>query len=268
MAEVKTSREIFTERRGKVAIITLNRPDSLNALCISMRDPLLEAFEGASRDTAVGAIVVTGAGRAFSSGGDITFMESVIAKGGRFADFRGLVDAGQDLVLALDKIEKPVIAAVNGAAAGGGMSLALACDVRWASEKAKFGQSFVRIGLHPDWGALYTLPRLIGSSRALELMWTGDLIDAAEALRLGIVSRVLPVEQLLDETLALAERLASGPAVAIAEIKKSVKLALGYTLEQALKHEIEAQERCWSTRDAREGFAAFLAKRAARFEGR
>jgi 2-(1,2-epoxy-1,2-dihydrophenyl)acetyl-CoA isomerase len=268
VAEVKTSPEILTERRGKVAVITLNRPDSLNALSISMRAPLLEAFEGASRDRAVGAIVVTGAGRAFSSGGDITFMESVMAQGGRFADFRGLVDTGRDLVLALDLIEKPVIAAVNGAAAGGGMSLALACDVRWASEKAKFGQSFVRIGLHPDWGALYTLPRLVGTSRALELMWTGDLIDAAEALRLGIVSRVLAPEALLDETLAFAERLASGPAVATAEIKKSVKRSLGYTLEQALKHEIEAQERCWNTRDAREGFAAFLAKREPRFEGR
>ncbi|TMQ59513.1 MAG: 2-(1,2-epoxy-1,2-dihydrophenyl)acetyl-CoA isomerase [Candidatus Eisenbacteria bacterium] len=268
MAEVKTAHEIFTERRGRVAVITLNRPDSLNALSISMRAPLLEAFESASRDDAVGAIVVTGAGRAFSSGGDITFMESVMAQGGRFADFRGLVDAGRDLVLALDKIEKPVIAAVNGAAAGGGMSLALACDVRWASEKAKLGQSFVRIGLHPDWGALYTLPRLVGASRALELMGTGDLIDAAEALRLGIVSRVLAPEALLDETLAFAERLASGPRVAIAEIKKSVKRALGYTLEQALKREIEAQERCWNTNDAREGFAAFLAKREPRFTGR
>ena len=268
MATVKASSEIFTERRGKVAVIMLNRPESLNALSISMRVPLLEAFEGASGDPAVGAIVVTGAGRAFSSGGDITFMESVMARGGRFADFRGLVDAGRDLVLALDKIEKPVIAAVNGAAAGGGMSLALACDVRWASEKAEFGQSFVRIGLHPDWGALYRLPRLVGTSRALELMWTGDLIDAGEALRLGIVSRVVPPERLLDETLDFAERLASGPAVAIAEIKKSVKRALGYTLEQALKHEIEAQERCWNTKDAREGFTAFLAKREPRFEGR
>ena len=136
------------------------------------------------------------------------------------------------------------------------------------SEKSKFGQSFVRIGLHPDWGALYTLPRLVGASRALELMGTGDLIDAAEALRLGIVSRVLAPEALLDETLAFAERLASGPRVAIAEIKKSVKRALGYTLEQALKREIEAQERCWNTNDAREGFAAFLAKREPRFTGR
>ena len=148
------------------------------------------------------------------------------------------------------------------------MSLALLCDVRWASEKARFAQSFVRIGLHPDWGSLYTLPRLVGASRAMELMWTGDLIDAAEALRIGIVSRVLPAERLLEETVAFAERLAQGPAVAIAEIKRSVRGALGYTLDQALKREIEAQERCWNTRDAREGFRAFLAKREPRYEGR
>ena len=289
MAEVKTAHEIFTERRGRVAVITLNRPDSLNALSISMRAPLLEAFESASRDDAVGAIVVTGAGRAFSSGGDITLLAqdtSTINAVGEASAVAATVGAGglttvsigvalgrndisNDIeAYVLNAIEKPVIAAVNGAAAGGGMSLALACDVRWASEKSKFGQSFVRIGLHPDWGALYTLPRLVGASRALELMGTGDLIDAAEALRLGIVSRVLAPEALLDETLAFAERLASGPRVAIAEIKKSVKRALGYTLEQALKREIEAQERCWNTNDAREGFAAFLAKREPRFTGR
>jgi 2-(1,2-epoxy-1,2-dihydrophenyl)acetyl-CoA isomerase len=267
MAGVRTA-EVLTERRGRVALVTLNRPESLNALAVEMRAPLLEAFGEAARDPGVGAIVVTGAGRGFSSGGDITFMESVMARGGNYEDFRGLVDAGRDLLLAIDKIEKPLIAAVNGAAAGGGMSLALACDVRWASEKAKFAQSFARIALHPDWGSLYTLPRLIGSSRALELMWTGDLIDAAEALRLGIVSRVLPAERLLEETLGFAERLARGPAVALAEIKRSVRGALGYTLEQALQRELAAQERCWNTRDAREGFAAFLAKREPRFEGR
>lgn len=268
MAETRTLPEIQVERRGRVALITLHRPDSLNALSVEMRAPLLEAFRHASRDDGVGAIVVTGAGRGFSSGGDITFMQSVMEKGGRWEDFRALVDTGRDLLVALSEIDKPVIAAVNGAAAGGGMSLALACDIRWASEKAKFAQSFVRIALHPDWGSLYTLPRLVGTSRALELMWTGDLVDATEALKLGIVSRVLPPERLLEETLAFAERLASGPAFALAEIKRSVRGALGYTLDQALRQEIDAQERCWNSRDAREGFAAFLEKREPRFEGR
>lgn len=260
--------EILVERRGPTALITLHRPDSLNALTVEMSHELHEALEGAAGLSGVHVIVITGAGRAFCSGGDITFMQEVMSKGGRFEDFRALVDSGRELMLAFQAIEKPVIAAVNGAAAGGGMSLALACDVRWASESARFGQSFVRIGLHPDWGALYTLPRLIGPSRALEAMWTGDLIDASEAHRLGIVSRVLPADMLLHETLAFAERLARGPAVAIAEIKRSMRAALGYTLEKVLAREIEAQESCWNTSDAREGFAAFLAKREPRFEGR
>ena len=260
--------EILVERRGPTALITLHRPDSLNALTVEMSRELRGAIEGAAGLSGVHSIVITGSGRAFCSGGDITFMQEVMSQGGRFEDFRALVDSGREIALALQKIEKPVIAAVNGAAAGGGMSLALACDVRWASENAKFGQSFVRIGLHPDWGALHALPRMIGASRAMEVMWTGDLIDAAEAHRLGVVSRVLPSDMLLRETLSFAERLARGPAVAIAEIKRSVRGALGYTLEEALAREIEAQERCWNTSDAREGFDAFLAKREPRFEGR
>jgi 2-(1,2-epoxy-1,2-dihydrophenyl)acetyl-CoA isomerase len=178
------------------------------------------------------------------------------------------VEAGREITSTLQTIEKPVIAAVNGPAAGGGMSLALACDIRWASDEARFAQSFVRIGLHPDWGALHTLPRLVGASRALELMWTGDAIDAAEALRIGLVSRVLPADSLLSKTLSFADRLAQAPLVALLEIKRSVRRSLGYTLEESLAREIDAQERCWNTRDAREGFAAFLAKRDPHFQGR
>jgi 2-(1,2-epoxy-1,2-dihydrophenyl)acetyl-CoA isomerase len=140
--------------------------------------------------------------------------------------------------------------------------------VCWAAEGARFGQSFVKIGLHPDWGALYTLPRLVGVSRALELMWTGDLIDAAEAARIGIVSRVLPADRLAPELLDFAARLARGPAVALAEIKHSVRESLGYSLEEALARELSAQERCWGTADAKEGFRAFFEKRDPKFEGR
>lgn len=260
--------EILVERHDRTALITLNRPDALNSFRVEMARDLMEALGGAARDPGVRAIVLTGAGRGFCAGGDITFMQEVMESGGRYADFRPLVESGREIASALQAIEKPVIAAVNGAAAGGGMSLALACDVRWASEHAKFGQSFIRIGLHPDWGALHSLPRLIGTSRALEVMWTGEMIDAAEALRLGIVSRVVPAESLVSQTLAFADRLARAPSVAIGEIKRSVRRSLGYTLEESLAREIDAQERCWNTRDAREGFAAFLAKREPRFEGR
>jgi 2-(1,2-epoxy-1,2-dihydrophenyl)acetyl-CoA isomerase len=260
--------DVLVERRDRVALITLNRPDALNALVGDMRALLREAFEGTAADPGVRVIVVTGAGRGFCSGGDIRFMEDVMARGGRFEEFRPLLEAGRDVVRAIHATDKPVLAAVNGAAAGGGMNLALACDIRWASEKARFAESFVRIGLHPDWGGLHTLTRLVGPARALELMWTGDLLDAAEALRLGLVTRVLPPDALLPETLAFAERLARAPAVAITAIKQSVRASATLSLEEALAREIEAQERCWGSRDAREGLAAFLEKREPRFEGR
>ena len=259
---------VLLERHGRVLLVTLNRPDVLNALVIDMRQALRDAFDDAARDPEVRAVVLTGAGRGFCSGGDIPFMKEVMESGARFEDFRPLVAAGREVALAIHRCGKPVIAAVNGAAAGGGMGLALMCDTRWASEKAKFAQSFARIGLHPDWGSLYALPRLVGAARALELMWTGDPVDAAEALRIGLVTRVLPHESLLPETLAFAERLARGPAVALAQIKRSVWNSLGYDLEQSLAREIDAQEQCWNTRDSKEGVAAFLEKREAKFEGR
>jgi 2-(1,2-epoxy-1,2-dihydrophenyl)acetyl-CoA isomerase len=260
--------EVLVERRGSVALLTLNRPDVLNALSVSMAEALAETIEAQSRTADVRVIVITGEGRAFSSGGDIAFMKNVVDRGGRFEDFQPLVGGGPAVVRAILHSDRPVLAAVNGVAAGGGMSLALACDVRWAAEGARFGQSFVKIGLHPDWGAVYTLPRIAGVSRALELMWTGELIDAAEAQRIGIVSRVLPAERLLPELLEFAARLARGPAVALAEIKHSVRESLGYSLEEALARELSAQERCWGTTDAKEGFRAFLEKREAKFQGR
>ena len=268
LSDPKAVQEVRTEHRGLVALVTLHRPEALNALSVEMGIALTDAIVLASADSQVGAIVVTGAGRAFSAGGDIAFMKSVFDKGGKFEDFEPLVGGGPGFMRAIAACDKPVIAAVNGAAAGGGMSIALACDIRWASDRTRFGQSFVKIGLHPDWGSLHTLPRLVGASRALELMWTGDLIDAAEANRIGLVSRIVPGDQLLSEALAFAERLASGPGFAIREIKRSVRESLGYTLEQALARELESQERCWKTRDAREGITSFLEKREPRFEGR
>jgi 2-(1,2-epoxy-1,2-dihydrophenyl)acetyl-CoA isomerase len=260
--------EVLVERRDRVALLTLNRPDVLNALSVSMAEALTEAVEAASASPEVRVVVITGQGRAFCSGGDIAFMKKVVDQGGRFEDFQPLVGAGPGVARAIMLSPKPVLAAVNGVAAGGGMSIALACDARWAAEDARFGQSFVRIGLHPDWGAVYTLPRIVGVARALELMWTGDLIDAAEAQRIGIAGRVLPPERLLPELLEFAARLSRGPAVALAEIKHSVRDSLGFSLEEALAQELSAQERCWGTADAREGFRAFLEKREAKFEGR
>ena len=259
---------LLVELQGRVLLLTLNRPEALNALDPPLGQALAHEIARAAEDPGVGAVVITGAGRAFCSGGDIAFMKSVFDRGGRYEDFEPLVGGGPGVVCASESCPKPVIAAVNGAAAGGGMSLALVCDMRWASEKARFGQSFVRIGLHPDWGSVHALPRLVGQARALELMWTGEIFDAAEAQRIGVVTRVLPEADLLPKTLDFAARLADGPAVALAEIKRSVRASLGYTLEQALDRELEAQKRCWNTRDAREGITAFLEKREPRYEGR
>ncbi|HET9951101.1 MAG TPA: enoyl-CoA hydratase-related protein [Candidatus Eisenbacteria bacterium] len=259
---------VLTEIRGRVLLVTLNRPDSLNSMLADAGGLLRDAVERAAKDPAIGAVVVTGAGRAFCAGGDIPLMGSVMATGAKWENFSGVVTGGREFALAVRACPKPVIAAVNGAAAGGGMGLALSCDIRWASETAKFSQGFAKLGLHPDWGSVYALPRLIGVSRALEMMWTGDAIDAAEALRLGIVSRVLPPEQLLSETLAFGERLANGAGFALAEIKRSALASLTLSLEGALEREIDAQERCWNSRDAKEGIGAFLEKRAPKFEGR
>ena len=263
-----TGAHVLTEKRGRVLLITLHRPETLNSLARDMAGLVVEALRTAATDASVGAVVITGAGRGFSAGGDIALMQTVMKDGGEWEKFKDVVEGGRDLALAVRACPKPVIAAVNGAAAGGGMGLALSCDIRWASENAKFAQAFAKIGLHPDWGSLYHLPRLIGPARALELMWTGDAVDAAEAFRLGIVSRVLPAEQLLPDTIAFAERLAQGAGFALAQIKQSVNASLTLTLEGALAREIEAQEMCWNSRDAKEGITAFLEKRAPKYEGR
>ncbi len=263
-----TSTHVLTERRGRVLLITLNRPDSLNALVGDMGPLVADAVAGASRDPEIGAVVVTGAGRAFSSGGDIGLMKEVMSAGGRWTDFVHVVEGGRTVATAIRSCPRPVIAAVNGAAAGGGMGLALSCDIRWAAENAKFAQAFAKIGLHPDWGSLYALPRLVGASRAFELMATGETVDAAEALRLGIVSRVLPADRLFEEAMSFAERLAGGARFAIAEIKRSAQASATLSFEGALERELEAQERCWSSRDAKEGITSFLEKRPPKFEGR
>jgi enoyl-CoA hydratase/carnithine racemase len=267
-SSVSSAPELKSERRGRILLLTLNRPDSMNALTVSLAEAIRDAVMEAAADPDVRVVVLTGAGRGFCSGGDLGFMKGVLERGGDFEEFRPMIAAGREIALGIAACDKPVIAAVNGAAAGGGMGLALSCDIRWASEGAKFAQSYVRIGLHPDWGSLYALPRMVGASRALEMMWTGDPVDAAEALRLGIVSRVLPAESLLPEALDFAQRLAAGPAETYAEIKRSMREMLGDDLEEVLSWEIDAMKHCWNTRDAREGIEAFLEKRAAKFEGR
>ena len=190
---------ILVSREGTVGTVTINRPNKLNAFAGQMRQDMAAALAELSADTAIRVVVVTGAGRAFCAGADVGYMQDLLERGDT-KGFTALVEAGRAVVTAIRETPKPVIASVNGPAAGGGANLALACDVRIASDRASIGQTFTRIGLHPDWGGTYLLPRLVGPSRALELFFSGEMVSAAEALRLGLFSRVVPHERLAVET--------------------------------------------------------------------
>ena len=258
---------VVYSKKDTVGTIMLNRPDKLNAFAGRMRQDLSEAVRLASDDEDVRVIVITGAGRAFCAGADIGYMKELTASDDHEA-FGLLVEAGRDVVTTLRQTPKPVVASINGPAAGGGANLALACDFRIASEKASIGQTFNKIGLHPDWGGTYLLPRLVGPAKAIELMFSGDMITADEALKLGIFNKVVPHEQLSDETALVAQTLASKPPMALALIKRAVYSSDAHSLSEMLDIELEHQLRCFKSRDAKEGLAAFLEKRAPTFVGR
>lgn len=257
---------IVTEPQGPVTTITLNRPDKLNAFGGTMREDLLDALRRASSDEACRAVVITGAGRAFCAGGDVDYMGG-LQKNGDVAGFRTLLDAGKQIVLAIAEMPKPVIAAINGVAAGAGCNLALACDYRIASDQAKLGETFVRIGIHPDWGGTWLLPRLVGRSRALELMMTGRIIEAPEALAIGMVDRVVPATDLVAESMKLAGAFAAGPPLALAGIKRALAASGSNSLADQIDLESEHQLEAFRSSDAAEGMAAFFEKRGARFRG-
>jgi 2-(1,2-epoxy-1,2-dihydrophenyl)acetyl-CoA isomerase len=189
-------------------------------------------------------------------------MAALAAGGAAFDELRPLLEAGRRVVERLAGLPIPTIAAVNGVAAGAGLNLALACDLRVASERATFGATFVRIGLHPDWGGTYFLPRLVGEAKAKELCWLGDVIDAAEALRVGLVQRVVAAESLAEESAALARRLAQAPATSVREAKRTLGASWTRTLDACVAAEVAAQQVCWESPDVREGLDAFVAKRA------
>ena len=256
------------EVKDAVATLTLNRPDRLNALGGSLREDLHDGLRRAIEDDAVRVIVVTGAGKGFCAGGDVKAMQE--AKEQRRE--RPLVEKvapGRDrTVLLMRDSPKPLIAAVNGAAAGAGMNLALACDIRLASTAAKFAQAFVRRGLHPDWGGTYFLPRVVGMAKAAQMIFTGEIVDAEEALRLGIVSAVHAPERLMPATYELAARIAAGPPIAIRLARRALYHNQEVDLKSALEFETFAQNVCFETEDAREGIRAFVEKREPKFEGR
>jgi 2-(1,2-epoxy-1,2-dihydrophenyl)acetyl-CoA isomerase len=254
--------QVLTETQESVQTITLNQPAKFNALSNAMLKELNEAMRAAERDAAVRAIVLTGAGKGFCSGADIS--EFDLSNGG--------MDAGEHLrqhfsplILRMRAMEKPVLAAVNGVAAGAGMSLALACDLRFAAESARFVVAFVKIGLVPDAGLMYFLPRLIGPAKTLELSWTGDPVGAQEAFELGVLNQVLPDDEVLAHTQALAQRLAHGPAKTIALIKRAVNQSHELSLERVLDMEANYQTIASRNPDFSEGVTAFQEKRPPHF---
>lgn len=257
---------IRSETAAFITTITLDRPEKLNAFSGTMREDLLAALHAAADDRDCRVVIITGAGRAFCAGGDVEYMSS-LQKNGDVDAFRKLLNAGRDVVTQIAAMPTPVVASVNGIAAGAGCNLALACDYRIASDTAKLGETFVKIGIHPDWGGTWFLPRLIGPGRAFELLTTGRMVAAAEALAIGMVDRVVPLADLPEQTLTLARAIAAGPPQAIADIKRALAATRTNSLSAQVELESGHQVRAFLSRDAAEGMAAFFEKRTPKFDG-
>lgn len=257
---------IYTKQEG-IATITLNRPDKMNAFTPEMMDNIYRAVEDVRSDKEVRVLIITGTGRSFCSGADVKAMAKRFNQPGG-GEERRIPEAERVLLYVLfQKCEKPIIAAVNGVAVGGGLDLACACDIRVASDRARFAELFIRRGMIPASGGTYFLPRLVGIDKALELIWTGDMIDAREAERIGLVTMVVPHEELESATLELAEKLAKGPSLAIQTAKRVVYEGLDMDLESTLKHVAAAVREITQTKDHEEGAKAFVEKREPVFRG-
>ncbi len=257
---------LFGKEDG-IGTITLNRPEAMNALGGGMRQEILAALETAVSDAEVKVIVFTGAGKAFCAGGDVKEFVSGQTRGEATLslDQRPTRDK---VVLLIQSTGKPVIASVNGVAAGGGCNLALACDMRIASDRARFGETFVRRGIHPDWGGAWFLPRLVGYAKAAELIFSGEVIDAQEALRIGLVNKVVPHDELPKATREFALKFMKSAPIPVALAKKGLQNYSRIELAQALDYERLVQSLCWNTEDRTEGMKSFLEKREPVFKGK
>ena len=254
---------LLVERRGRVGLITINRPDKLNALNIKTRAEGAAALDELREDEEVRVVVITGAGeKAFVAGADIAEFE------GRTAVTQRDVMTARSLFTAVDTFPKPVIAMINGYCLGGGCELALSCDLRVASEAARFGQPEIKLGIIPGGGGTQRLTRLVGEGKAMELILTGDMIDAQTAFQLGLVNRVVPAADLEAKTMELANRIAEMSPVALRMAKEAVKAASRSNLDEGLRREVDLFALCFSSQDKDEGVRAFLEKRKPEFTGR
>ena len=260
---------IIVEKTENIEIIRLNRPQTLNAWDQQMGLEVTEALSDVRGDRDVKVVILTGNGRGFSSGADMSALAN-IAEDSSPKD--GLVNNGPSIVsvaLQMRNLEKPIIGAINGTTAGGGFGIALACDIRIASDQAEFSQVFVRRGLVPDVGSTFFLPKLLGAEKALELIFTGDMIDAEKAVELGLVSRMVPHDELMNESMKLAGRIADGPPIAMGLAKRAVYLGhVSSDLPAHLNFELSLNQLCFSTEDFKEGVASFLEKRPPKFQGK
>ena len=259
-----TSDVVLTETADRIATVTLNRPEKLNAMNPDLLDRLAGVIAKLGADPEVRCLILTGAGRGFCAGGDISAMVERAPAADPVARLRQQEEASR----LLHEMAKPTIAMINGPAAGAGLSLALACDIRIAAESARFSTAFARVGFSGDFGGTWMLQRLVGPAKARELYFTADLIDAREAERIGLVNRTVPDDRLREETYALAAKLANGPPIALARMKQNMNLALVSDFPSLLQAEAEGMIMTGLTEDHREAARAFLEKRQPVFRGR
>jgi 2-(1,2-epoxy-1,2-dihydrophenyl)acetyl-CoA isomerase len=261
--------ELLEHVKDGVAVLTMNRPERLNALSGPMLETMLAALARLSDDPGIGVVVLTGAGRGFCAGGDVKAMaEGMEFAPGSLEDKAQKLRSYMEVSRVLHEMPKPTIAMVRGAAAGAGLSIAMACDMRIASDNAKLGTAFARVGYSGDFGGSYFLTQLVGTAKARELYYTADLLDAGAALAIGLVNRVVPDARLEDETMALASRLAAGPRVAYRYMKRNMNAAETASLKEMLDLEAWHHTRTGATDDHREAARAFVEKREPVFRGR
>lgn len=256
---------ITVEQADGVVEVTLNRPDKYNALTHKMAGELMAVIKQVKRNPDSRCILLTGAGKGFCAGQDLTEVEE---RGDDFSFRDHLLSSYNPMAAAMRQLEKPIVGAINGAAAGAGLGLALACDIRYASEKAKFLTAFIGIGLAPDTGVSYWLPRLVGPAKAAEMLFTNERLTAEEAAAAGLVNKVFPHDSFLEESRALAKKLAASPTLGIGMTKRALNKSLGVTFDDQIDYEAHIQEIAGASGDYIEGVTAFREKRQPNFQGK